>query len=201
MTPLDLAELLVKHFNPTGRVLEPCKGTGNFIKALEGYGQNVSILWCEITKGRDFTEFKGKVDWIITNPPWSKIRIFLNKSMEVSDNVCFLFTINHLWTKARLRDIKEKGFGIKEICIFDRPDNFPPLGFQLGMVHLQRGYSEDIKLSELMYPFAQTQDGGGFRHTDKSVVSCLDFYKGAKGKKIMASWRNGIHSSGVYLKD
>jgi hypothetical protein len=143
-TPEYLAKALIEHFKPSGKILEPCKGTGNFLKYLpEG------TLWCEISEGRDFYEFNEKVDWIITNPPWSKIRKFLQHSLKIANNVCFLFTINHLWTKARLRDIKEADFGIKEICLFDTPDNFPPLGFQIGMVHLQRGYSGDIKLTEL----------------------------------------------------
>jgi len=144
MTPEYLAEALVNHFKPSGKILEPCKGTGNFLKFLPK-----DSLWCEISEGKNFFDFNDKVDWIITNPPWSQIRKFLQHSLEISKNVCFLFTINHLWTKARIRDIKEAGFGIKEIVIFDTPDNFPPLGFQVGMVHLQAKYSGDIIFSDL----------------------------------------------------
>lgn len=144
MTPKYLAEALVNHFKPSGKILEPCKGTGNFLKFLPE-----DALWCEISEGKNFFDFNDKVDWIITNPPWSQIRKFLQHSMEISENVCFLFTINHLWTKARIRDMKEAGFGIKEIVIFDTPDNFPPLGFQVGMIHLQAKYSGDIIFSDL----------------------------------------------------
>ena len=144
MTPEYLAEALVNHFKPSGKILEPCKGTGNFLKFLPK-----DTLWCEISEGKNFFDFNDKVNWIITNPPWSQIRKFLQHSMKISKNVCFLFTINHLWTKARIRDIKEAGFGIKEIVIFDTPDNFPPLGFQVGMIHLQSKYSEDIIFSDL----------------------------------------------------
>ena len=144
MTPEYLAEALVNHFKPSGKILEPCKGTGNFLKFLPE-----DTLWCEISEGKNFFDFNDKVNWIITNPPWSQIRKFLQHSMEISKNVCFLFTINHLWTKARIRDIKEAGFGIKEIVIFDTPDNFPPLGFQVGMIHLQSKYSGDIIFSDL----------------------------------------------------
>jgi hypothetical protein len=144
MTPEYLAEALVNHFKPSGKILEPCKGTGNFLKFLPK-----DSLWCEISEGKNFFDFNEKVNWIITNPPWSQIRKFLQHSMEISKNVCFLFTINHLWTKARIRDIKEAGFGIREIVIFDTPDNFPPLGFQVGMIHLQAKYSGDIIFSDL----------------------------------------------------
>ena len=143
MTPPELAERLVKHFAPTGKGLEPCCGSGNILRYLD------NAEWCEITKGKDFFDFADKVDYIFTNPPWSKIRAFLRHSMEVADNIYFLFTINHLWTKARLRDIRDNGFGIVEICTFDTPREFPQSGFQVGMIHLQKGYSGDIKLTTL----------------------------------------------------
>lgn len=147
MTPITLAKQLVNHLKPAGIILEPCKGTGNFIEAFKEH--DLETDWCEITKGKNFFNYDKKVNWIITNPPWSQIRTFLNKSMEISDNVCFLMTINHLWTKARLRDIKEKGFGIKEIIIFDTPTNFPQLGFQVGMVYLKKGHLENIKFVDM----------------------------------------------------
>lgn len=145
MTPKYLAKALVEHFRPLGKILEPCKGTGNFLEYLPK-----GTLWCEIDQGRNFFEFNEKVDWIFTNPPWSKIRKFLQHSLEVADNVCFLFTINHLWTKARLRDIQKARFGIREICLFETPPKpFPQLGFQVGMVHLKKNFKGKIKLSKL----------------------------------------------------
>ncbi len=140
MTPEPIAEMLVQHFKPIGRILEPCKGTGNFLKFLPE-----DTLWCEIKENRDFMDFNEQVDWIITNPPWSKIRPFLKKSMEVADNVCFLLTINHLWTKARLRDIKEARFGIREILVFNAPKELNNSGFACGMIHLKKGYEGDIR--------------------------------------------------------
>ena len=89
------------------------------------------------------------MDWIITNPPYSKMRRFIQHSMEVSDNVVFLTTINHLWLKARIRDIGEKGFGIKEILLFNTPKEFPQTGFQMGCFYLQKNYTGDIKLTKL----------------------------------------------------
>lgn len=143
MTPIELAEKLVKHFNPQGKGLEPCCGTGNILKFLD------NADWCEISKGKDFFEYNSKVDYIFTNPPFSKIRKFLQHSMELADNIYFICTINHLWTKARLRDIESAGFGVKEICIFDTPKNFPQTGFQLGMFYIQRGWNGDIRFNKI----------------------------------------------------
>lgn len=143
MTPEDLAKKLVEHFNPQGFGLEPCKGTGNILKHLK------NADWCEITEGKDFFEYNNKVDYIFTNPPWSQIRKFLKHSYEIADDIYMLFTINHLWTKARLRDMKDASFGIKEICTFSTPKSFPTSGFQVGMIHFSKNYKGDIKLREL----------------------------------------------------
>lgn len=146
MTPVNLAKKLVEHFKPSGKGLEPCCGTGNILQFL------VDADWCEITKNKNFFDYNEKVDYIFTNPPWSQIRSFLEHSMTLANDIYLLFTINHLWTKARLRDIKEYNFGIVEICLFDTPNTFPQTGFQLGMVHIKRNYDgELIKLTHLDY--------------------------------------------------
>jgi hypothetical protein len=139
-TPIEVTKQIVKHFNPKGKILEPCKGEGNFLKVLPK-----ETLWCEILEGKDFFDFNERVDWIITNPPYSIFRKFMNHSMELADEIVFLITINHIWLKARLRDIKEKGFGIKEIILLDTPKTFPSSGFQVGVIHLSKGYKGNIK--------------------------------------------------------
>jgi hypothetical protein len=141
MTPICLAEQIVNHFNPTGKILEPCCGSGNFLKVMP------DADWFEIDKGKDFMTVSGHWDWIITNPPYSKYRDFLNKSFEVADNVVFLQLINAIWYKARLRDMVKANFGIKEIWIFATPKDFTQFGFQLGCVYFQRNYKGDIKFS------------------------------------------------------
>lgn len=142
-TPPELARRLVRHFRPRGRILEPCRGDGNFLAALPGRTE-----WCEIKAGRDFFAWDRKVDWIITNPPWSEIRRFLQQAMRFSDHVVFLLTINHVWTRARVRDIREAGFGIREIVLVDMPASFPQSGFQLGAVYVARGWKGKITLTD-----------------------------------------------------
>lgn len=96
---------------------------------------------------RDFFAWWEPVDWIITNPPWSQIRPFLQHALSLADHVVSLLTINHLWTKARQRDIRAAGFGLREILLVEMPPEFPQSGFQLGAVHLQRGWRGRIKLT------------------------------------------------------
>lgn len=197
-TPPKLARQLVEHFRPSGRILEPCKGRGNFLRALRAFvrgqkslvvsqkslanGQKSvankrtlnskplapglalssqpsaldshskslsSVSWCELKAGRDFFAWTKKVDWIITNPPWSQIRAFLQHAMRLADHVVFLMTINHVWTKARLRDVREAGFGIREIVLVNMPRSFPQSGFQLGAVHFRRGKQAAMHVTDL----------------------------------------------------
>lgn len=153
-TPQALADAIVKHFKPHKLCYEPCRGGGSFFNAMKRHPDVHSefVGWSEIKEGRDFLNpnlFIYRQNWIITNPPWSLIRPFLQRSMQVADNIVFLLTINHVWTKARIRDTREAGFGIKEILLCDMPKEFPQSGFQLGAVHWQRGWGGDIKLSNL----------------------------------------------------
>ena len=129
---------------PAGRILEPCAGEGAFLSALPPGAE-----WCEIKRGRDFYAWHDPVDWIVTNPPWSQIRRFLQHAFTVADNVALLMTVNHAWTKARLRDAKTAGFGLKRIILVNMPASFPQSGFQLGLVVYQRLYRGPILLDEI----------------------------------------------------
>jgi hypothetical protein len=82
---------------------------------------SLDASWCEITEGRDFYDWQEPVHWIISNPPWSKIRPFLRHAMSVADNVVFLVTLTHLDTRARDREIEAAGFGRKEALIVPNP--------------------------------------------------------------------------------
>lgn len=142
-TPDDLAQRIVDRFKPSGRILEPCRGSGAFTKAMPG------CHWCELDEGIDFLAYWGHWDWIVTNPPYSKFRAFLNHSMEVADNVVFLAPISHMVLKARRRDIKEKGFGVVSILEVDTPKSWPQSGFQLAATHIKLGYGGLVALEPL----------------------------------------------------
>lgn len=85
--------------------------------------------------------------WCVSNPPYSIFRDFLLKPMRIADNIVYLITVNHCWTKARIRDMRENGFGMREIFCVDTPKNFPPSGFQYGAIWFQRHWEGDIKMS------------------------------------------------------
>ena len=109
MTPEYLAKEIIEHYNPIGRILDPCREVLSMI---------TSILMIKIgvnfAEEKDFLEYNEKVDWIITNPPWSKMQKFLAHG-QIADNIVYLTTINHYTTKRRIRDMREAGFALKEI--------------------------------------------------------------------------------------
>ena len=150
-TPPDLARAIVEHFNPSGALLEPCAGRMAFVDAMTPFADG-PVAFCEIDGGGpDFlTCVVPPSDWIITNPPWSQLRAFLKRSMEVSDNVVFLCLVNAFFMKARMHDMQEAGFGMKEILFVPTPEKpWPQTGFALGAVHVKRGYSGPVPFSHL----------------------------------------------------
>jgi hypothetical protein len=144
MTPDWLAADILNHFPIKGSFLDPSRGSGAFYNQVNSETKD----WCEISEGRDFMKYKGRADWIVTNPPWSKMRDFLVKGMEVAENVVYLTTINHYTTKRRMLDIEQMGFGVKEIFCVPTPSKpWPALGFQLAAVHIQKNYKGKILLT------------------------------------------------------
>ena len=141
-TPPALAQRIVDHFKPSGLLLEPCEGEGAFVKAMFAYAETGYVSSYEIDAGLNFlTSQVLSHTWVITNPPWSQLRAFLNKSMEVADNVVFLCLVNAFFMKARQADMKAARFGMREIVFVPTPPKpWPQTGFSLGAVHIQRGY-------------------------------------------------------------
>lgn len=142
-TPDVLAKRIVYRYRLRlkGRILEPCSGGGAFVRALKE--NNIRCTSLELKKGKDFFRYNKPVDWIITNPPYSKVRSFLLHSYKITKNILFLVPTCHILSlKARRRDMKEAGFGIKKVLECDTPKTFPPSGFQLGVVHLQKGFDD-----------------------------------------------------------
>ncbi len=141
-TPPALAERIVRHFKPEGRILEPCRGLGAFSDAMPG------CEWCEINDGCDFFDVLERYDWIVTNPPWSQFRSFMRKSMEVSRDVVFLSLVNAFFMRRRVQDMSEAGFGIVEIVMIPTPKKpWPQTGFQLGATRFSHAYAGSIKIT------------------------------------------------------
>jgi len=149
MTPQYLANEVVSYLPLYGTVLEPAAGTGAFVNAMKPLvGNTIDELHsCELSEGTNFLDWDKKVDWVVSNPPWSKHRDFTNHAYTIAENIVWLITVNHcIGYRARLRDMKEAGWGVVNIIKVDPPQakeypDWPQSGFQLGVVWYQKGYN------------------------------------------------------------
>ncbi|WP_423208027.1 helix-turn-helix domain-containing protein [Paracoccus yeei] len=148
MTPPELAAAVIGHFadRMAGNMLDPARGQGAF---HDGLPTHLDRHWCEIGEGRDFFDWQQPVDWVMTNPPWSRLREFTRHAMRIAPNIVWLTPLTNLTTKARLRDLGEAGFGIAELVRIDTPQGWPQSGFQLAAAYLRRGHAGSWTVSRL----------------------------------------------------
>lgn len=141
MTPEWVAKKMVEHFNPVGKILDPCRGTGIFSSLIKG------CHWCEIKEGKDFYECNDSYDWIMSNPPYSVFSDFLRHSFKIADNICYLIPANKIFNSHKMmKEIADYG-GVKEMLVIAPGSKLKfPIGFCIAAVHFQRGYTGDMKI-------------------------------------------------------
>jgi hypothetical protein len=155
LTPDWCADDMVRHFNPTGRILEPCKGNGVFLKYLPK-----NTRWCEIDEGIDFFDWHEPVDWIITNPPFSLVRKFRAHAQEVSRNVVFLLPAWKAFTAYGSASSAAKSARMCEIRWYGTGSKLGfPMGNGIAAIHWSRGYSGPI--AETFYDLHEYARQGG----------------------------------------
>lgn len=145
MTREDVAIKIIEHFNPTGITLEPCRGSGSFYNNIKGKKD-----WCEIDECKDFFDYNKKVNWIITNPPYSIYDKFLLKAFEVADNVVFLVPLAKAFKSQKIDKEIEKYGGLKEIVMLGGGGKIGfPFGFPCGCLYYKRGYKGYVKITRM----------------------------------------------------
>lgn len=134
-TPDWVAKDMTEHFKPSGKVLEPFKGGGVFLKYLP------DADWCEIEEGVDFFDNNSKYDWIISNPPYSKTRDCFRHSYKVADNIVYLVPLRNIFSgHGFVKEIFEYG-GIAEIRVYGTGGSLGfPMGNCVGAIYCKKGY-------------------------------------------------------------
>lgn len=141
-TPNRVAKYIVDFISPYGKCLDPCRGDGAFYDQFPNVGE-----YCEIAEGKDFFEYKDKVNWIIGNPPYSNFKEFLEHSFELADNVSFLVPTNKVFQRQVIMNMINRYGGIRSMIIFGSGSLIDfPFGFSVGNFHFQRGYTGECKI-------------------------------------------------------
>ena len=146
-TPILLAQEIINScpLQENDIVLDPFLGEGVF---YDNYPPFVSKDWCEIAKGKDFLNYDKKVDWIISNPPFSKLNKVLPKCIEVATKgICLILGTNNLTPK---RDMlfEDGGFSLTHIEDFNVKDWF---GFRCCFVVYEKNKTSIRRLSKTKY--------------------------------------------------
>jgi hypothetical protein len=127
-TPSELAEALVGKLNlsSTDRLYEPFRGEGAFYNSFPASNPKD---WTEITEGRDYKEYTGEYDWVITNPPfsldtggkrvnafWYLIDYYTQRAKKgiafLANDSCF-----GTLTPKRIQLLNERGFYISKLVV------------------------------------------------------------------------------------
>jgi hypothetical protein len=134
-TPSWVVADMLEVFEPSGRILDPCRGAGAFTDQLPA-----GTEWCEITESRDFFDWHERVDWVISNPPYSMTREWFRHSYAVADNLLYLVPLRNVFSGyGFLREIRDYG-GISTIRVYGTGGSLGfPMGNAIGAMHIVRG--------------------------------------------------------------
>ena len=153
MTPEKSSIKIINHFQPKGSILEPCRGGGSFYNNFPNKDKD----WCEISEGKDFFKYEKKVDWIMTNPPFSIFDRFLSHSLKYADNVVFFCPLNKVFKSIKLDKIIYEYGGIKEVVHMGTSSMHGfPFGFVVGCIYYKRGYTGPINYTRM---YAEQKNG------------------------------------------
>jgi hypothetical protein len=84
----EVAKDIISHFQPSGYLLDPCKGDGAF---YNNFPADCKKAYCEIDEGKDFFQFVEPVDYLFGNPPY---KIF---SKWMAHSMCIARINSHSW--------------------------------------------------------------------------------------------------------
>lgn len=111
-TPDELVKThinFIKDLLGDGIIYEPFAGAGAYIKHLP------TAISTELDRGEDFFDFHQKVDYIVSNPPYSCIDKVLEHSIELNPTVIsYLIGVNNL-TARRLEYMNGKGYFLERV--------------------------------------------------------------------------------------
>lgn len=138
-TPINIAKYIINSLpiKENEILLEPCRGKGAF---YYNFPINTIKEYCEIDEGKDFFNYNKKVDWIITNPPYSIFDSFVKHCFEISENVVLLCPLSKVVSSlGRIKLFENFGNAIEIQFIGASKCGFP-FGFPCCSIWLKKNY-------------------------------------------------------------
>jgi len=132
-TPDKLVIQLLKEtpYSYDDSILDPFYGEGAFFNCFQTLSnQNPNNNWLEIEKGKDFFKYNIKHDWIISNPPFSKITEVLKHSLKIAQKGIGYIMPSYSLSYSRIKLMNKFGFNIQKTVYFDNPKEWS-IGFQM----------------------------------------------------------------------
>jgi hypothetical protein len=87
---------------------DPFKGKGVYYNNFP----TANKIWTEISEGKDFFTFEGKVDIICSNPPYSNMDDVLKKCVELKPRIISFLLLEGKITPKRMEFINNAGYGL-----------------------------------------------------------------------------------------
>lgn len=148
LTPQELAKKLIEKtdIEPYYSLYDPFKGEGAF---FDNYPPQNQKEWAEIEKGRDFFESNEKFDFIISNPPFSKLTDVLIHSTNICKIGFGYIMPSYSLSFSRIMKMKNYGFQIRKMVYFENPKEWK-LGFQMVYVVFMKDYSGNQEIEVIL---------------------------------------------------
>lgn len=147
-TPYIIAQNIIKNLPiANGELcLDPSRGSGNF---YNNFPIDCIKDYCEIKENKCFFDYNKKVDWIITNPPYSIFDSFIEHAFEISNNVVFLCPLCKFFSSmGRIRKYLKYG-GIIKIMILSASKCGFNFGFPCAAIWFKKDYKGQTQIIEL----------------------------------------------------
>ena len=96
-TPHSIVKLLANYTDWTAPfVWEPCAGDGRLVEALQA--RLFKVIATDISQGQEFFDFKeAPCPHLMTNPPFKKIRPFIDHAFDIGVERMLLVCPERLW--------------------------------------------------------------------------------------------------------
>lgn len=143
MTPVEVSKKIISWLpiEDNDVLYDPFKGDGSF---YDNFPKTNIKKWSEIKEDKDFFDFNEHVDWIISNPPYSKYTEIMKHSYEIADNIVYLIPLNKVVSSwGRVKDMQKYG-GIRKLWIMPAGKCGFPFGFPACAMWAQKGYSGSV---------------------------------------------------------